>query len=296
MRALVKEGSRLQLQELPVPLPAADEVLIRVRAAGLCRTDALVMAGQLPAANPLIPGHELAGEVAGYGPATRGWRLGEPVTVHPQIGCGTCGACAGRRPEHCRNVRMLGVDLHGAFAEYVCVPAHAVWHLPAELDWRQGAYAEPLAAMLGVFRVLEPGQRGTVLGDNRIAEMTRRLLSWKGFCLSEAGELDFLIESGLDSAALAAALERLRPGGQLIAKSRHLAALELPWSQLVRKDLRIQGLYYGDFAEAVALLAQPPAVRAGLFAGLIGPSFDLAHWPDFIAPGPESAKRFVVFG
>ena len=98
MRALVKEGSRLQLQELPVPLPAADEVLIRVRAAGLCRTDALVMAGQLPAANPLIPGHELAGEVAGYGPATRGWRLGEPVTVHPQIGCGTCGACAGRRP------------------------------------------------------------------------------------------------------------------------------------------------------------------------------------------------------
>lgn len=304
MQALVKEGAQLRLQELPLPEVGSADVLIRVRAAGLCRTDLLVMQGRLAAASPLIPGHELAGEVADLGAEVQGFRLGDRVTVHPQIGCGRCGACQRRQPERCPEVKMLGVDLHGAFAEYLCVPAHAVWQLPADCDWLQGAYAEPLAAMLGIFRAgMTAQQRGWVLGQNRIAVMTRRLLGLEGFHAGlgrldevEPDSLDYLIETGLSAAELPQALACLRPGGVLIAKSRHLDALPLPWSLLVRKDLRIQGLYYGDFAEALALLERPADVRGRLFEGLLGERFALADWALFASPGPEVSKPFLVLG
>lgn len=297
VKALVKAGAAVGLQELPRPEPGRAEVLIRVRAAGLCRTDRLVMNGSLPARDPLIPGHELAGELAALGPDVNGWSLGDRVTVHPMLGCGACAACHALRPEHCPAVRTLGIDVDGAFAEYLRVPARALWRLPSTLGWREGAYAEPVAAALGVLRAeIRPGMRGAVAGQNRIAALTRSLLALRGYEPEAFGpetlpeSLDYLVESG--EAELEPLLAALRPGGLLIAKSRHLARQSLPWSLIVRKDLRIQGIYYGDFGEAIGLLAEAgPALTGPLF----GASYAIADWQRFIGPDDEQGKRFLVF-
>lgn len=296
MLALVKEGSQLQLQALPIPEPQAGEALIRVRAAGLCRTDVLVMQGRLPSLDPLIPGHELAGELVALGAGVSHLSVGERVTVHPQIGCGHCPSCQQRRPEHCPEALMLGVDRHGAFAEYLCLPAHALWRVPDTLSWHEAAYTEPVAAALGVLRAgITPDQKGWITGQNRIAALTARVLERSG-CRPDIGpltdvppnSLDYVIETGLKPEDLPRLLDSLRPGGLLIAKSRHLGELPLPWNTLVRKDIRLQGLYYGPFDAAVNMLDR------ALLQDLIGESYSLQAWAQFIAPAPEAQKPFLV--
>lgn len=302
MKALVKDGDRLELQELPLPVPAADEVRIRVRAVGLCRSDLLVMQGKLPAISPLIPGHEFAGEIEALGRAVTGFETGQAVSAHPLIGCGNCPHCLARQPEHCHQTQMIGMQRQGAFVEYLCLPAHALWRLPDHLSWLQGAYSEPLAAAFGIFdSQLKPAQRGWVLGHNRISELSSRLLKWRGFSCGQGSlaaqpdnSLDFVVETGLEDLDFDQICRVLKPGGSLIAKSRHLDALPLPWSQLVRKDLRLEGHYYGPFAQVREFLQQPADMLGPLFEGLIGPSFRLEDWRDFIAAGGEHSKPFLV--
>lgn len=301
MKALVKEGSRLQLQDVSVPEPGPDEVLIRVRSAGLCRTDQLVMNGSLPARDPLIPGHELAGEIAAVGEDVRDLHRAEPVTVHPLVGCGACAACQRLRPEHCAEAAMIGVDYHGAFAEYLCAPARATWRLPEGLGWKEAAYAEPLAATLGIFRSgIQPKQAGWVMGSSRIALLTAGLLQRRGFAVGmgalegvEPNSLDYVVETGLHVQEVDRVLEVLRPGGCLIAKSRHQGVLPLPWSRLVRKDLCIRGLYYGGFADALVLLSQAD-VRE-LLVDLMGPAYALADWRAFVSPQANESERRKPF-
>ncbi len=296
MLALIKEGSQLQLQELPIPEPQTGEVLIRVRAAGLCRTDVLVMQGKLPAINPLIPGHEFAGEITAIGSDITQFQLGQPVTVHPLIGCGLCPCCQIKRPEHCPDVQMLGVERHGAFAEYICVPAQAVWQVPDSLSWQEAAYTEPVAATLGVLRAgIQPEQKGWITGSNRIAALTSRVLNLHGcqpgigsLAEFEPDSLDYVIETGLKAEELPTILQVLKPGGTLIAKSRHLGELPLPWNMLVRKDIRLQGLYYGSFKQALAM------INTELLGDLMGKSYRLSDWQSFIAPAPEAQKPFLV--
>ncbi len=196
---------------------------------------------------------------------------------------------------------MIGVDYHGAFAEYLCAPARATWRLPEGLDWKDAAYTEPLAATLGVFRSgILAEQAGWVMGNSRIALLTTRLLQRRGFTAGmgtlegmEPNSLDYVVETGLQAQEVNRVLEVLKPGGSLIAKSRHLDALALPWSTLVRKDLRIQGLYYGGFAEALALQGQADVHE--LLADLVGPAYTLAEWQAFVAPQESESERRKPF-
>ena len=140
-----------------------------------------------------------------------------------------------------------------------------------------------------------------MLGDNRIAVLTTRLArrdfdvgmgSLEGI---EPNALDYVIDTGLGAQELRRVLEVLKPGGTLIAKSRHLGSLPLPWNTLVRKDLRIQGLYYGGFADAMALLSEVDV--HGLLGDLLGPAHTLTDWRAFVAPegnGSELNKAFLV--
>ncbi|MEZ0374498.1 MAG: alcohol dehydrogenase catalytic domain-containing protein, partial [Candidatus Sericytochromatia bacterium] len=248
------------------------------------------------------PGHELAGEIAACGTGVSGFEPGERVTVHPLIGCGACQACDARLPESCPQARMIGVERHGAFAEYLCVPAHAVWKLPDGVSWIEGAYTEPIAAIMGIFRAgITPEQSGWVMGSNRIAVLSSRVLQQRGFDAGQGpldfvapNSLDYLVESGLTADELPRVLEVLKPGGVLIAKSRHIESLPLPWSTIVRKDLRIQGLYYGSFGAALDFLAEDPEGLYDLLADLAGPEYRLDDWRGFLTPA-ETSKPFLVF-
>lgn len=298
MKALYKEQNHVRLAELALPELQPDEVCIAVQAAGLCRTDLLVMQARLPAIDPLIPGHELAGELCELGAAVQHLKVGQRVTVHPFIGCQHCSQCQQGHPEYCPQACMLGQYRHGAFAQYLVVPATACFALPPELPWLQGAYCEPVAAALGVFATgIQPGQQGLVTGDNRIAHLTRQLLKIKGFAVNAqplteqpASSLDFVIESGLNPTELTEAVRVLKPGGKLILKSRHLQPFDFPWSDWVYKGLQLQGMMYGSFEEALELLASGQLE----LQTLLGESFGLGDYQAFLEPSPESQKRFLL--
>lgn len=302
MKALLKEGPHLSLIEIPLADLPTGHVRIRVRAAGLCRTDTLIMQGKLPCRDPLIPGHEFSGEIAECGKDVASFEIGQKVSVNPMIGCGNCEYCLLQKPHQCPDVHMLGMHLHGAFAEYIDVPSRAVYVLPEQLSWQQGAYMEPLAAAFGLFQAnIQTHQSGWVLGRNRISELSQRLLYLRGFKSGQGdlsqqddNSLDYVIETGLTESQLQDVIRCLKPGGRLIAKTRHLESIALPWHLLVRKDIHIQGHYYGSFAEVQHFLNQESVVLSALFEGLIGKSYTLEQWTGFVAAASESSKPFLL--
>jgi D-arabinose 1-dehydrogenase-like Zn-dependent alcohol dehydrogenase len=130
MWAVVKQGRSVQRRRVPVPEPRPGEILIRVEVAGVCRTDVYVAQGKLSSADPVILGHEFAGVVAADGRDDHGFAVGDRVVVMPAVPCGACVRCTGGMPECCPHHQFLGVGRHGAFAEYIAVPAQVVHHLP----------------------------------------------------------------------------------------------------------------------------------------------------------------------
>src|SRR5262245_6358055 len=141
MQALVRHGTWVGLRDVPRPRPGPGEVLVRVVVAGICRTDLHVAEGRLPAADPVVLGHEFAGLVEGLGAGVAGFHLGDRVAVMPVLPCAACPPCRAADELVCLAPAMLGVERDGAFAEFVAVPAHRVHRLPPGLPWRAAAYA-----------------------------------------------------------------------------------------------------------------------------------------------------------
>src|SRR2546427_3234242 len=122
MRAMVLEqlGQPLQLREIPAPIPQPGQLLVRVSACGVCRTDLHIVDGELPNPKlPLIPGHEIVGVVARGGPGAERFQIGDRVGV-PWLGwiCGECDYCRSGRENLCEQARFTGYSTDGGYAEY----------------------------------------------------------------------------------------------------------------------------------------------------------------------------------
>src|SRR5512142_3298264 len=133
MRAMVLEKSRSQLvmREMAVPSPGAAEVLVRVSACGLCRTDLHVVDGDLREPKlPLVPGHQIVGVVDQLGKEVEGFKLGDRVGV-PWLGstCGDCRYCCGGQENLCDGARYTGYQLDGGFAEFAVADARFCFRL-----------------------------------------------------------------------------------------------------------------------------------------------------------------------
>ncbi|MGV9234014.1 zinc-binding alcohol dehydrogenase family protein [Streptomyces nigra] len=130
------DGGPLRLTSRPVPVPADDELLVRVRACGVCRTDLHVTEGDLPVRRPgVTPGHEVVGEVAGAGSAVRGFEPGERVGVAwLRRTDGTCAYCLRGAENLCPASSYTGWDADGGYAAYTTVPAAFAHRLPGGLD------------------------------------------------------------------------------------------------------------------------------------------------------------------
>lgn len=130
----------LDLREVPDPEPAPGEVVIRTRSAGICRTDLKIIGGAIPTVEtPVIPGHELAGEVVAIGPGVAGVDEGDRVCVGLDITCGICHYCRRGELDHCMNLRRLGLEVDGALAEKVVVPAVNLIPIPDVVTFAQAA-------------------------------------------------------------------------------------------------------------------------------------------------------------
>jgi NADPH:quinone reductase-like Zn-dependent oxidoreductase len=133
----------LEYADFPTPEPKASEVLIRLHAAALNRVDVLVRNGWhgLNLEMPHINGADGAGEVAGLGEDVADFKIGEPIVINPNLGCGQCEFCLNRQDNMCRNWHLLGETIRGTYAEYVCLPARQLYKLPAGFDFHAAAAA-----------------------------------------------------------------------------------------------------------------------------------------------------------
>ena len=151
MKAIeIPEVGAARMISATVPEIAADEVLVRVRATGVCGSDVAAFAGHHPfRVPPVITGHEVSGDVEAVGDAVTDLVLGDRVVVEPQLGCGSCVHCTRGDYNLCPTKRVLGTPVWpGSFAEYIAVPAASAYRIPTDLSYEEGALIEPLSVAL----------------------------------------------------------------------------------------------------------------------------------------------------
>ena len=137
---LMQPGRPLVMQEIPIPKVGPRDVLVRVRAAGICHSDAHYRAGR-SSTNPLplTLGHEVAGVVEQTGAAVDDFARGDRVCLHYLATCGACDYCREGTEQFCGSAAMIGKHRDGGFAEFIVMPAASLVRLPQEIPFEQGA-------------------------------------------------------------------------------------------------------------------------------------------------------------
>ncbi len=264
MKALIKNKAAPYIGDMPKPGMESDiGVLIRVALTGICRTDIYVAEDIIPGIPaPLILGHEFSGIVEETGVSVSHVAAGDRVTVMPLI---TSDGSDKRHPY--AHHRMLGLHRDGCFCDFAMVPANAVYKIPDNVTLKQAAYMEPIAASLAVLNSgIKPGEKGIVYGNNRIAELTLRIMRIKGYENTEIYDpdrdqpipeyyYDFIIETMASSESIRSMINGVRPGGRIVLKSRQWQPVSFQTGELVRKDINLSAVHYGDFTQGIRLIS-----------------------------------------
>jgi L-iditol 2-dehydrogenase len=199
MKALVlREYGVFSVDDVARPSPGPDEVLVRVRACGICGSDVHGMDGstgrRIP---PLIMGHEGSGEVAEVGSAVSRWKPGDRVTFDSTLYCGRCWHCLRGEMNLCEERRVLGVSCaefrrNGAFAEFVAVPERVLYRLPEGLSFEKAAMVEAVSVAVHAVRrtPLGPNASVVVLGAGMIGLLVIQVLKGAGCGRVIAVDLD----------------------------------------------------------------------------------------------------------
>lgn len=161
--AIFDEPGAIRLAEVARPEPGPGEVLVRVRAAGLCAGDLYIYTGKNPYVSyPRIGCHEIAGVVEAFGEGASGPAAGSRVVVDPFIGCGKCYPCRVGKRNCCANLTIIGIHREGGFADYVVAPAKNLVPVPEGLTDFEAVFAEPVA--IGV----QGCRRGQVTAEDTV--------------------------------------------------------------------------------------------------------------------------------
>lgn len=189
MKALtLKEYGKLVYGDSPDPQTEDNEVMVQVKACGICGSDVHGMDGstgrRLP---PVIMGHEAAGVITQIGARVEGWRVGDRVTFDSTISCGECWRCRRGEINLCERRRVLGVSCadyrrNGAFAQLVAVPQHILYRIPPEVAFHQAAMTEPLSVAFHAVRLARPevGESAVVVGTGMIGLLLVQVLRASG--------------------------------------------------------------------------------------------------------------------
>ncbi|HSZ03898.1 MAG TPA: alcohol dehydrogenase catalytic domain-containing protein [Solirubrobacteraceae bacterium] len=289
MQALVFKGTgEMAAESRPCPEPRADEVLVRVAAAGICGSELTSFTGHSTRRPPgRIFGHELAGVVEALGSAAPKELLGERVAVNPLHPCGRCEQCRSGRSNVCPERVLLGMQVDGGFAELVAVPYTGLTAL-GSLDELAGAMAEPIANAVHVAALLPAtlGRHVAVLGAGAIGLSVVAVLRVAGAARITAVDpvrarrqaalasgahaalapddgglegmlFDHVVDAAGTSGSRGTAIERCDAGGCVVLLGLHSAVSELAVNAAVAKELRLQCSYaytQADFDAALELL------------------------------------------
>jgi 2-desacetyl-2-hydroxyethyl bacteriochlorophyllide A dehydrogenase len=239
-------GEPLRLRQIPEPRAGDREVVVQVRAAGICHSDAHYRAGSSPAGPlPLTLGHEVAGEILQTGAAVSGLKVGDPVCLHYLVTCGECEHCRGGREQFCSSASMLGKHRDGGYAELICVPARNAVRLPSVLPFDQAALLMcSSATALHALRKsrLQAGERVAVFGAGGLGLSAIQLARFFGAL--EVFAVDIL-PGNLERAAAYGAVTIDAREVDPVREIRHLTAgrgVEVSLELAGRSDTTIQSL------------------------------------------------------
>ncbi|MBR1442728.1 MAG: alcohol dehydrogenase catalytic domain-containing protein, partial [Firmicutes bacterium] len=163
MKALVLHNiSDIRYEDVDIPRTKENEVLVKVKAVGICGSDIPRVYKTGAYHYPLIVGHEFSGEVVEVGSIENNRWLNKRVGVFPLIPCGKCGSCKNEKYELCRNYDYIGSRRNGGFAEYVAVPVSNLLELPENVSFEEAAMLEPMCVAIHAIRRVSIKQTDTV--------------------------------------------------------------------------------------------------------------------------------------
>jgi len=283
---LLTEYMHLELTDVAVPSIGPQEVLIRVRSCGICGSDVHGIDGstgrRIP---PLVMGHEAAGVIAEVGSDAGEWKPGDRVTFDSTISCGECAFCRTGDINLCDNRQVLGVSCgdyrrHGAFAEYVAVPARILYRLPDSLSFDHAAMIEAVSVAVHAVNLtpLSPGDTAVVVGCGMIGQLTIQAAKAAGFAtvigvdvddarlavaqragadtvlnsktsdvpaavraLTNGRGADAVLEAVGMTAPIQTAIAAVRKGGTVTLIGNFSGQIDLPLQQVVTRQIRLQG-------------------------------------------------------
>lgn len=183
MKALVYEAPReFRITEIATPPCGDNQVLIKVKSCGICKTDVHIHHGSFISRFPLTPGHEFAGVIEKVGADVHGFRQGDRVVADNTVLCGECYYCRRNQPLYCENFYSLGVTGPGGFAEYVAVNQDKVFPISDKLSYDQAALTEPTACAVHGLDVMDirPGDDILLFGAGPTGIILAQLLRHGG--------------------------------------------------------------------------------------------------------------------
>jgi 2-desacetyl-2-hydroxyethyl bacteriochlorophyllide A dehydrogenase len=128
-----------EIKQITTPSPKRNEVLVKVEACGICGSDHFLQIGGFNSTLPIIPGHEASGTIVKLGSEVKSFQLGDRVAIYYIVSCGNCKFCSKGFTNLCLNIIRMGVDIHGAMAEYICVPEENLIPIPDSIGFKEAS-------------------------------------------------------------------------------------------------------------------------------------------------------------
>jgi len=313
MKALVlREYKKLVYEEFEDPKPQRDEVLVEVKACGICGSDVHGFDGstgrRIP---PVIMGHEASGVIVDRGPAAGDWKVGDPVTFDSTVWCGECWHCRRGEINLCDNRRVLGVSCdeyrrHGAFARYVAVPHRILCRIPDGVGFDRAALTEPLSVAFHAVALARPlvGESAVVVGAGMIGLLIIQVLKAAGVSPLIAvdvdqGKLGRAKECGADEAldpASARFLQEVRDrtdgrGSDLAFEAVGVSAAVTSALTSIRKGGKV--VLVGNVAPKVDFALQVAVTRQITLLGSCASQGEYAACLDLIARGKVKVDSLI---
>ena len=290
---LIEAPGQHRLRQTEVPQAGTHEVLIQVAYVGVCATDLEVMRGSLEyyqrsyASYPITPGHEYSGVVVKVGDKVSNVHRGQKVVGECAIGCGECAACQGGEFYRCKGRAEVGViNMDGAYARYLKLPARYVHRLPDDISLREAPLVEPLAACIKGLRRLNvvSGREACVVGAGPVGNLMAQLLCHRGLgvtvvdpderrlallnkydintLIAPGGleKFDYLIEASGNEAVIPMLIEGSKPSASILLLGLpYTRPISVAFSTVTGYDKEIVGSVASqgvDWEEAIRLLSQ----------------------------------------
>lgn len=324
LRKTASGRDAVALQQLPMPRPGSNEVLIEVMAAGVCGTDIHILDDEYPSLTPVTMGHEVAGVVREVGPGTDGSWLGKRVAVETYFEtCEKCTLCRSGRRNLCPDRRSIGSYADGGFADYLVIPVTNLHEVPEWVGDHAAALCEPLACVCQCLldpSVVSAGDRVLVVGPGAMGLLAAQVAKAQGGIVTVSGlasdetrlvsarslgleaislppgenVADVVIECSGSAGGVSAALRAARRGARYVAIGILGRPVEIDLDLVLYKELTISSGFAStpqSWNRAIALLA----ARQVDLEPLVGRIASLDEWETVFSEVRDGRGMKAVF-